>query len=164
MWPPAASVQVLSPCADVPAMGNTSSCSSDRSASSKARHLGSRDTWASGNHYLAVLPAVVSPSAQHRPGAQSIALSMTSKWKLVVMVVPAKSLTESWSGKELQNSRRRGKRRREASGSFSFRLQLIRQKGREKTEGGRSTRWKPPSFVTAPNGTRERTVASPLPN
>lgn len=31
MWPPAASVQVLSPCADVPAMGNTSGCSSDLS-------------------------------------------------------------------------------------------------------------------------------------
>lgn len=62
-----------------------------------------------GIRFLAVLSAGASPSAQHRPGAQLVAPSMISKWKdkhrkFVVMVVPAKSLTESWSGKELQNN------------------------------------------------------------
>ena len=69
---------------------------------------------------------------------------MISEWqdkhrKFVVMVIPAKLLTESWTGKELQNNRRRGRSRREASGSFIFRLQLIRQRGSEKARGGRRT-------------------------
>lgn len=86
-----------------------------------------------------MLFAIASPGAQHRPGVQLTAPSMISKWKdkhrkFVVTVVPAKSLTESWAGKEIQNNKRRGRRGREASGSFIFRLQLIRQRGKEKAE------------------------------
>lgn len=72
--------------------------------------------------------AVASSSAQCRPGAWLIAPSTISKQKdkhrkFAVVAVPAKSLIESWSGKEPQNNGRRGRRGREASGSFMFRLQ-----------------------------------------
>lgn len=89
--------------------------------------------------------------------------SMISKWKdkhrkFVVMVPPAKSLTESWSGKELQNNAREGLWwvGGEASGSFIFKLQLIRQRGKEKARGDKSTEWKPPWFGSTPRARTPR--------
>lgn len=131
--------------------------------------MDSRDPWASGTNHAAVLSAVASPSAQHRPGAQLTAPSMISEWqdkhrKFVVTVMPAKPLTESWTGKELQNNRRRGRRRREASASFIFRLQLIKGEAQRPGVVDALNGSIPPSLVTAPKGTRERIVVTPLLN